>query len=296
MDKVIEGQLMRIEEEPAGMIMTTAQAKAELTKLQQFVSSVMVKDIDYGTIPGCGTKPTLLKPGAEKLNEIYGYAPEVDVVEKVEDWKASPAFFNYLVKVSLRNRHGRIVAEGVGSCNSLEVKYKYRFERKWQTEKPGDGWERVTPKDKTKQPFWQLRLINEETAEIANTILKMAKKRALIDATLSATRSSELFTQDIEDMSHGDPADAESHGEDAKQGVKGNTAPICADCGKPVTAVTTNKGKPNQKEYKPSDLVHFSQKDFGLDLCYKCGNIRKYPPKEEQVAQADIIQGEFDNG
>ena len=36
--------------------------------------------------------------------------------------------------------------------------------------------------------------------EIANTLLKMAKKRALIDAVLSATRSSDLFTQDMEDL------------------------------------------------------------------------------------------------
>lgn len=36
---------------------------------------------------------------------------------------------------------------------------------------------------------------------IVNTILKMAKKRALIDAVLSATRASGLFTQDIEDFS-----------------------------------------------------------------------------------------------
>ena len=35
---------------------------------------------------------------------------------------------------------------------------------------------------------------------LVNTILKMAKKRALVDATLSAGRLSNIFTQDIEDM------------------------------------------------------------------------------------------------
>jgi hypothetical protein len=33
-----------------------------------------------------------------------------------------------------------------------------------------------------------------------NTIIKMAKKRAYIDATLSATRTSGIFTQDLEDF------------------------------------------------------------------------------------------------
>ncbi len=43
----------------------------------------------------------------------------------------------------------------------------------------------------------------EDAANVANTILKMSKKRALIDATLSATRASGLFTQDLEDMDNG---------------------------------------------------------------------------------------------
>lgn len=38
---------------------------------------------------------------------------------------------------------------------------------------------------------------------MVNTILKMSKKRSHVDATLSATRSSGLFTQDLEDL--GDP-------------------------------------------------------------------------------------------
>ena len=38
--------------------------------------NVMVKGQDYGVIPGTA-KPTLLKPGAEKLAEYYGYAPIV---------------------------------------------------------------------------------------------------------------------------------------------------------------------------------------------------------------------------
>ncbi len=39
-----------------------------------------------------------------------------------------------------------------------------------------------------------------DSYSLINTLLKMAKKRALVDAVLSATRSSGLFTQDIEEM------------------------------------------------------------------------------------------------
>jgi hypothetical protein len=209
MTETIEGQLVRYDE-PQGMVMTTQEAQAELRRLQEFVHGVMKPGVDFGVIPGAGTKPTLLKPGAEKLNEIYGYAPELEVTQRVEEWGKTPPFLMYEVKVSLRNRHGRIVAEGIGSCNSMEVKYRYRNEYSWHNTKPaGDGWEQRTKKGEN-QTFWARRVINEETADIANTLLKMAKKRALIDATLSATRSSELFTQDVEDMHLGGDDQAEA--------------------------------------------------------------------------------------
>ena len=38
-----------------------------------------------------------------------------------------------------------------------------------------------------------------------HTMLKMAKKGTLVDAVLSATRSSDLFTQDMEDLKGMEP-------------------------------------------------------------------------------------------
>ena len=57
------------------------------------------------------------------------------------------------------------ITEGVGHCNTKEKKY-----------------------------------INQDPYTLANTCLKMAKKRAQIDATLTLASLSEIFTQDIEDM------------------------------------------------------------------------------------------------
>jgi hypothetical protein len=131
--------------------------------LQDYVNNHMKEGEDYGIIPG-GNKPTLFKPGAEKLNAVYGLSPLVEVTSRVEDW--DNGFVAYEVKVALLNKRSeRIEAEGIGSCNSRERKYK-----------------------------------NQDAAGIANTVLKMAKKRALVDATLSATRASGMFTQDLEDL------------------------------------------------------------------------------------------------
>ncbi len=140
---------------------------AEMTRrtamLKDYVREHMNEGEDYGIIPG-GNKPTLFKPGAEKLNAVFGLSPLVEINNRIEDWDAS--FVAYEVKVTLLNKRTQVIeAEGVGSCNSRERKYK-----------------------------------NQDAANVANTILKMAKKRALIDATLSATRASGMFTQDLEDL------------------------------------------------------------------------------------------------
>lgn len=131
--------------------------------IQNFIKSQMKEGEDYGKIPG-SPKPSLFKPGAEKLCNLYGFTINVDIIEKVENWKEG--FFYYLCKCSLKSkRTGEIISEGLGSCNSKETKFARQ------------------------NPY-----------TIVNTILKMAKKRALIDATLSATRTSGIFTQDVEDM------------------------------------------------------------------------------------------------
>jgi hypothetical protein len=251
--EVIEGEVVGglARQEAAGMIMTPGQAKQHLRQLQEFVKEVMVPDVDFGVIPGTGNKPTLLKPGAEKLNEVYGYAPHVEIMEKDEDWKEHPPFFNYTVKCSLiSKRTGVTVAEGVGSCNSMEVKYRYRTEKAWDGKPGGDGWEQK--KTQRGKVYWQKRVLNEETADLANTILKMAKKRALVDATLSATRSSELFTQDIEDIESLRESATKDDGEQSPpSGGAVEPALVCADCSIQITA--------GQRDY--------STRAFGRPLC-----------------------------
>jgi len=113
----------------------------------------MLKDgVDYGKIKGFH-KSTLLKPGAEKLCDIFGFAKLVNIVNRNEDWEKG--VFAYEVKVTLISKQtGTIEAEGIGSCNSKEQTY-----------------------------------IKQDPYNVVNTILKMAKKRALIDAVLTATRS-----------------------------------------------------------------------------------------------------------
>lgn len=139
------------------------EAKQRIAMLQSFVKEIMIPGVDFGVVPGCN-KPTLLKPGAEKICDVYGFSKHVEVINRVEQW--NEGLFHYEVKATLINkRTGFIEAEGIGCCNNREKKY-----------------------------------IKNDALSIINTVLKMAKKRALVDAVLSATRSSDIFTQDVEDM------------------------------------------------------------------------------------------------
>ena len=54
-------------------------------KLLQELFKAMLKDgRDYGTMPNCG-KPTLLKPGAEKILILLGLRPEFDVLDRYRE-------------------------------------------------------------------------------------------------------------------------------------------------------------------------------------------------------------------
>ena len=138
--------------------------QSTLTKINQFqavVQNTLKKNHDYGVIPGT-PKPTLLKPGAEKIQMLLGVTSEYDVIERVQDYEKG--FFAFTVRCIVY-KNGMKITEGVGHCNTKEKKY-----------------------------------INQDPYTLANTCLKMAKKRAQIDATLTLASLSEIFTQDIEDM------------------------------------------------------------------------------------------------
>lgn len=171
--------LARIEPDDSAlaMVMDPGEAVRRLQALQQFIAQVMVKDEDYGTIPHT-PKPTLYQPGAQKLAEIYGLAvdfqdnrPPIERWDRVGDSWPFVAYFKKAIVT--RRRDGLFLGTGIGQCNSWEKKYE-----------------------------------KQEAASIANTIEKMACKRALIAGIISVTRSSGIFTQDLEDMSPGDGATA----------------------------------------------------------------------------------------
>ena len=140
--------------------------------LDRLLREVLRAGVDYGVIPGTD-KPTLLKPGAEKIIGMLNCQADSTVVEKVEDY--SEGFFAYTIRVDVKHRGtGQIVGSGLGACNSREKRYRKM------------------------DPF-----------SIQNTVMKMGEKRAKVSAALGVGMASEKFTQDLEDLAFG-PAKVEA--------------------------------------------------------------------------------------
>ena len=204
------------------------ELKARANMVTEIKRQIMKNGTHFGVIPGCGDKPTLLKNGAELLCMAFKLAPEA----KVEIADLGNGHREYTVTTTLVSiATGTPIATGLGSCSTMESKYRYRNvsdfeltgqpipadakERKQEYRRQGYGmkkvdgtWEWVRFKDSAKAE-------NPDIADQYNTVLKMASKRSLVDATLKATGGSCEFTQDIEDMApQGGYADYQDTGDD----------------------------------------------------------------------------------
>lgn len=198
--------------------MSTEAVVRQVNVIQDVMRSVMKVDEHYGTIPGC-QKPSLYKPGAEKLGFTFRLAPEYDV----RTLNMPNGHREYQVKCRLRHiPTGSMVGEGEGSCTTMEGKYRFRGGEKEGTGEaiPKEYWNlKSAGKMEEARALiggpgfapgkidgkWEICSIGEKVehdnpADYYNTCLKMAKKRAHVDAILTATAASDIFTQDVEDM------------------------------------------------------------------------------------------------
>lgn len=174
--------------------LTAADVQAQINLMQDVMRSTMIDGTHYGTIPGTKTK-SLYKPGAEKLMATFRLA--CDPI--VEDLSANGEV-HYRIKVEVRSSSGQLLGAGIGECSSQEDKYA------WRAAVCKEEFD-ATPENRRRVKFAkyngkveQKQQVRANPADVANTILKMAKKRGLVDAILTVTAASDIFTQDIEDL------------------------------------------------------------------------------------------------
>jgi hypothetical protein len=190
------------EEQP----LTPAQVINQVRLIQEIMKGVMQKDVHYGVIPGCGNKPSLLKPGAEKLCLTFGLVPEFAIQQT--DLPGGHREYRVTCRLFTRRDH-RFAGEGVGICTTHEKKYRYRWDNTGRAV-PKEYWENrnrdliggESYEARKVDKGWMIFLKTEHTdpADYYNTAIKIGKKRAHVDATITATAAGDIFTQDIEDL------------------------------------------------------------------------------------------------
>jgi hypothetical protein len=182
--------------------MSPQQTVQLVKQLEEMKRSALRNNVDYMLIPGT-PQPSLLKPGAERLLQCFGLGHRITCVKANEDWEGR--FFYYQYKATIVKSyptHEIIVAECEGSANSREGRYHDR----WLTEKKARdaGVDLATCPSRLKEgrygSYQEYKVENPNPYSLVNTLQKMAQKRALVGATLQATGSSGLFTQDLDDM------------------------------------------------------------------------------------------------
>lgn len=109
--------------DPNRAITTTKAKSALVNRLVQ--DDVLVKGVDYGAVPGTD-KNTLLKPGAEKLLTAFQLHDVFVDREIVRDWNTGFFFYEYECVLTDRET-GKPIGTGIGSCNSMEKKYRFRW-------------------------------------------------------------------------------------------------------------------------------------------------------------------------
>lgn len=221
----MSNELVELQTKSTQAVQTTSRMEVSairdrLNAVETLMRGVMQKDIHFGVIKGCGNKPTLLKPGAEMLGMMFRLSPRL----KMEITNMPNGHREYSVTCNMVHiATGELWAEGVGSCSTMESKYRWRSgeaidtgrpvpKAYWDAKNAGDykkmaqllGGPNFVAK-KTAAGFTiheksGEKAENPDIADCYNTCLKMAKKRAQIDATLSALGCSHMFTQDIEDL------------------------------------------------------------------------------------------------
>jgi len=182
--------------EPRAATLTAAQVRGQVQLVQQVMEGVMKEGTHYGVIPGTD-KPSLLKAGCEVLMTTFRIAvnPQIDDL-------STPDEIRYRVRcIGTHQITGTVMGAGIGECSSNEEKYKWKRSNDREFERTTEDRRRIKyGYDRGKRQEYEVKQVRTEPADVANTILKMAKKRALVDFTLTALAASDIFQQDLEDI------------------------------------------------------------------------------------------------
>lgn len=176
--------------------MAVSEIIQHVAVVQEVMRAVMKPDVHYGKIPGTD-KPTLYKAGAEVLCMVFRVADTYEVTDM-----STTDVVRYRVNcIGVHQVTGVVLGSGLGEASSGEEKYKWRKAIcKEEFDETPDNMRRVKHARGKGGATYKQDQIRTEPADLANTILKMANKRAKMAMVLNVTAASDCFAQDLEDM------------------------------------------------------------------------------------------------
>lgn len=190
--------------------MAVADIISHVLMVQEVMKAVMKPDVHYGIIPGTD-KPTLYKQGAEVLCMAFRVADSY----LVEDLSTAEVVRYRVTCTGVHQVSGLVLGTGMGEASSGEEKYKWRKAYKEEFESTAPNLRREKKGfNKAKKESYSTFQVRTEPADLANTILKMANKRAKIAMTINVTACGDMFGQDLEDMDEALRDHLTKHGED----------------------------------------------------------------------------------
>ncbi len=149
-----------------------------LAYVEKFCKEVLKEGTDYGIIPGTN-KPTMYKPGSEKLAFAFCLEARYSIVSKIEE-----PFREWDYEITNRS-------SGEITKKSVRGYFKFTILCELFNRTTGERWgSQLADCDSLER--------GRETSP-SNTVMKMAEKRAYVGAILNATFTSDRFTQDVED-------------------------------------------------------------------------------------------------
>jgi hypothetical protein len=150
------------------------------------VRDVLIRGIDYGRIPGT-PQDSLWDPGASQIIGSFNCYCGQRRILKLEE---SDERIVVCVEVPIVSRATQQeVGSGIGAASTLETKYKYRWvanPKQWgYDETAAKAFKTKRGRDDDGNSAILYRIPNPEHSELLNTIVKMASKRAEVDAAES---------------------------------------------------------------------------------------------------------------
>lgn len=225
----------------------------------------LIPEVEYTTkIFGKGGKPTLLDPGAGKLIGFFQCRPRHRVLERYyhKDEEGYESIRYVVAAEIVQSATGVVVAEGVGSCTSDEVKYKYRWYYSSELKKMGykdEEIKKLPERMRRQSPVYRVR--NPEIPDLDNTIFKMAAKRAEVDGTLQLPGVAAVFTQDVGDYKKPEGAASKNERKEVQSEQRPDGVPSFKNGKGVVIQSITPKGI---MDYLAQSLPEMKREDFDI--------------------------------